>query len=71
MKCKKCGSYAINPTAHGREPGIDLDLCDVCYWRARADVSATYSKCEHHFLEGGSDSSGRSRCVKCGKSFES
>ena len=34
--CKTCGSYAINPKAHGRDPGVDLDLCDVCYWRKRA-----------------------------------
>ena len=33
----KCGSYAINPRHHGREPGVDLHLCDVCYWRSRAD----------------------------------
>lgn len=31
-----CGSYAINPHLHGRLPGVDLDLCDVCYWRKRA-----------------------------------
>jgi hypothetical protein len=34
MKCK-CGSMAINPHCHGREPRVDLDLCDVCYWRVR------------------------------------
>jgi hypothetical protein len=34
MKCR-CGSMAINQHCHGREPGVDLDLCDVCYWRAR------------------------------------
>jgi hypothetical protein len=22
---------------HGRKPGVDLDLCDVCYWRVRAE----------------------------------
>ena len=32
----KCGSYAINPNHHGRD-GTDLDLCDVCYWRKRAE----------------------------------
>lgn len=37
-QCKECGSYAINPHCHGREPGVDLDLCDVCYWRARASA---------------------------------
>ena len=31
-----CGSYAINPGHHGRTEGVDLDLCDVCYWRKRA-----------------------------------
>lgn len=35
--CKKCGSYAINSTLHGREKGADLDLCDVCYWQVRAE----------------------------------
>ena len=33
-----CGSYAINPHKHGREDGVDLDLCDVCYWRKRAGI---------------------------------
>jgi hypothetical protein len=31
--CSKCGSFAINERAHGREPGKHPDLCDVCYWR--------------------------------------
>jgi hypothetical protein len=31
-----CGSYAVNPEHHGRTYGVDLDLCDVCYWRKRA-----------------------------------
>ena len=34
-KCK-CGSYAINQHLHGRDD-TDLDLCDVCYWRKRAN----------------------------------
>jgi len=34
-QCRICGSYAINPTLHGRD-NTDLDLCDVCYWRKRA-----------------------------------
>jgi len=37
MQCKRCGSHAINPHMHGRQKGADLDLCDVCYWRKRAD----------------------------------
>lgn len=35
--CKQCGSYAINPRNHGRDPSIGLDLCDVCYWRVAAE----------------------------------
>ena len=35
-KCKQCGSYAINPHLHGRKENVDIDLCDVCYWRKRA-----------------------------------
>ena len=27
---------AINPASHGRDK-TDLDLCDVCYWRKRAE----------------------------------
>lgn len=34
--CKRCGSYAINQNEHGRD-GTDPDLCDVCYWRKRAE----------------------------------
>jgi hypothetical protein len=38
LRCstKGCGSYAVNPEHHGRTYGVDLDLCDVCYWRKRA-----------------------------------
>lgn len=36
-KCKNCDSYAINPNADGRD-NTDLDLCDVCYWRKRAEI---------------------------------
>lgn len=32
-KCKRCHSYAINPHQHGRTPGVNEHLCDVCYWR--------------------------------------
>ena len=31
-----CGSHAINPGQSGRDDASDLDLCDVCYWRKRA-----------------------------------
>lgn len=37
MKCKRCFSYAINPHMNGRDK-TDLDLCDVCYWRKRAEL---------------------------------
>ena len=39
MKACKCGSYAINHHCHGRD-GSDDDLCDVCYWRKRAEQPA-------------------------------
>lgn len=32
-----CGSAAINMRMHSRQPMVDLDLCDVCYWRKRAE----------------------------------
>lgn len=35
--CRRCGSYDINPTQHGRQPGDRLYLCDVCYWRDYAE----------------------------------
>ena len=46
-KCKRCGSYAVNPNHHGREPGVDLDLCEVCYWRKRyeEEQKKTRRKC--------------------------
>jgi hypothetical protein len=36
-KCKRCGSYAINVRSHGRNDTESLDLCDVCFWRNRAE----------------------------------
>ena len=33
-----CGSYAINPYSHRRDMS-DTDLCDVCYWRVRAQAA--------------------------------
>ena len=36
----KCGSYAINHRNHGRD-GTDGDLCDVCFWRKRAEKNGT------------------------------
>ena len=39
--CKSCGSQAINPGKHGRDLTTDLDLCDVCYWRKRAEYLDT------------------------------
>ena len=40
MRCERCGSYAINHHHHGRD-GSDPNLCDVCYWRKRAESSFT------------------------------
>jgi hypothetical protein len=34
MKCKNCGSFAINHNLHGRD-GSEPELCDVCYWREK------------------------------------
>lgn len=34
--CIRCGSHAINHHHHGRD-GSRPDLCDVCYWRAKAE----------------------------------
>ena len=45
--CKTCGSHAINPK--DRELGDALDLCDVCYWRAR------YADCRRKTLEEAAD----------------
>ena len=39
-KCNRCGSYAVNPGRSGRDDTSDLDLCDVCYWRKRAEQAA-------------------------------
>lgn len=38
MRCKRCGSYAINPNSQGRDDS-DADLCDVCYWRKRVELA--------------------------------
>ena len=54
MMCIKCRSFAINPNHHGREEGVDLDLCDVCYWRKRANGFT-----EEHNQE---DSAGKEPC---------
>lgn len=36
-QCKNCRSYAINLDKHGRD-GSEPDLCDVCYWRTKAEA---------------------------------
>lgn len=36
MNCERCGSFAINHAAHGRD-GSEPSLCDVCYWRQRTE----------------------------------
>lgn len=40
--CTRCGSHAINHHLHGRD-GSDGDLCDVCYWRKRAEQEVQVS----------------------------
>ena len=49
--CRVCSSLAINPHMHGREDGVDLDLCDVCYWRTRAAESESRAKKAEDMLE--------------------
>ena len=39
-RCSRCGSFAINHHSHGRD-GSDPDLCDVCYWRKRAEFGGS------------------------------
>ncbi|MDR0274106.1 MAG: hypothetical protein LBI48_01960 [Burkholderiaceae bacterium] len=51
MTCTRCGSHAINPNSHGRQPGIDLDLCDVCYWRKRAETARRDDSAEIDAIE--------------------
>jgi len=34
--CTRCGDTIKNSTKHGRD-GKDSELCDVCYWRKRAE----------------------------------
>lgn len=41
MNCRVCGSFAINHFLHGRD-GSDGDLCDVCYWRKRAEIAMSF-----------------------------
>lgn len=45
MRCVRCSSYAINHGSHGRD-GSDGDLCDVCYWRARAEHPVVDPPCQ-------------------------
>ncbi len=46
-KCTRCGSYAINHHCHGRD-GSNGDLCDVCYWRKRAENNVSLVKKLRH-----------------------
>ena len=38
MGCDRCGSFAINHHCHGRD-GSEKKLCDVCFWRKRAEAA--------------------------------
>lgn len=54
--CRRCNSFAINDHTHGRETGVDLDLCDVCYWRKRAEEAQTkVSQYRSKYLESKAD----------------
>ena len=54
IPCTRCRSYAINPRAHGRD-GSDPDLCDVCYWRKRAEAAQAVMQQALAALETGRD----------------
>lgn len=43
-KCKRCSSYAINHNSHGRD-GSEPELCDVCYWRKKAEKNLICGNC--------------------------
>lgn len=42
-KCKRCYSYAISHHCHGRD-GSDPQLCDVCFWRKRAELAMQHQE---------------------------
>jgi hypothetical protein len=42
-KCKRCYSCAINHHCHGRD-GSEPELCDVCFWRSRAELATATLK---------------------------
>ena len=60
MKCKRCGSYSINHNSYGRD-GSDPDLCDVCYWRKRAERYFDLLKDCHKIIPGNSGNGDLSR----------
>lgn len=73
QKCIKCGSYAINVNHHGRKPNTDTDLCDVCYWRKRADGFEDftekinyYDKIKNMSINEIADYIVKRRCIDCG-----
>jgi len=55
MSCRVCGSFAINDHHHGREPGVDLDLCDVDYWRTRAEQRERVIQSMHQHYNPGAE----------------
>ncbi|RKZ36572.1 MAG: hypothetical protein DRQ41_14290 [Gammaproteobacteria bacterium] len=46
MKCKECGSKAINPGINGRNVYQFPHLCDACYWKTLYEVE--HSKVERY-----------------------
>ena len=50
--CSTCGPAE---DYHGRKPGVDLDLCDACYWRKRAEIAihGLRSVVDHGRIAGG------------------
>lgn len=65
-QCNKCRSWAINHHSHGRD-GSDGDLCDVCYWRKRAE-SVTQDALRYRWLRDVGDATWRPFALRGGYS---
>ena len=45
MKCKECGSKAINPGYNERGQDM-MNLCDACYWKKKYELLVTEKEAE-------------------------
>lgn len=51
MRCKRCGSHAINHNSHDRD-GSEPELCDVCFWRKREEMSHCFALAAKNYMNG-------------------